>query len=142
MPGSNDAMIQQLMQQGAQGQQGQQTVPGAAPASPPMASPMSTPEPAYGNQQGAMIQVQMAMDMLQRSLGAFDPKSEEEKAILETLEKLTRIFGSRESKTREFIPSEILQMIQTLPQAGGASPEAKSMQGAPIPGLQSPPTPM
>ena len=31
---------------------------------PPMASPMSTPEPKAGNKEGARVNVQMAMDLL------------------------------------------------------------------------------
>jgi len=40
------------------------------------------------------------------------------------------------------MPAEILQMIQTLPQAGGASPEQRSIAQAPVPGMQQPPLPM
>jgi len=32
-----------------------------------------------------------------------------------------------------------LQMIQTLPQAGGATPEQRSISQAPVPGMQQPP---
>ena len=34
--------------------------------------------------------------------------------------------------------SEILQMLQTLPQAGGATPEGRAMAQAPIPGMPQP----
>jgi len=33
--------------------------------------------------------------------------------------------------------SEILQMLQSLPQAGGATPEGKAIAQAPIPGMPS-----
>jgi hypothetical protein len=52
--------------------------------------------------------------------------------------------GPRKNKTNELQQSEILQMLQTLPQAGGATPEGKAMQAAPIPGMPPPggaPTP-
>jgi hypothetical protein len=34
--------------------------------------------------------------------------------------------------------SEILQMMQSLPQAGGASPEMKAMSQMPTPGMPQP----
>ena len=119
----------------------------AAPAeqqneAPPMASPMTTPEPKAGNKEGARINVQMAMDLLQQSLPAFGSDSEEGKAILEIMKKLGSAFGAREAQTRELVPAEILQMISTLPQAGGASPEQRIAASAPTPGLQQRPQPM
>ena len=109
---------------------------------PPMSAPMSTPEPKAGNKEGARINVQMAMDLLQQSLPAFGSDSEEGKAILEIMKKMGSAFGMREAQTRELVPAEILQMIQTLPQAGGASPEQRVAASAPIPGLQQRPQPM
>ncbi len=38
---------------------------------PPMASPMSTPEPKMGSKEAAMINLGMAMDLLEQSLPAF-----------------------------------------------------------------------
>jgi hypothetical protein len=103
---------------------------------------MSTPEPKAGNKEGARINVQMAMDLLQQSLPAFGSDSEEGKAILEIMKKLGTAFGAREAQTRELVPAEILQMISTLPQAGGASPEQRIAASAPTPGLQQRPQPM
>ena len=51
---------------------------------------------------------------------------------------LTGILGPRKNKTNELQQSEILQMLQTLPQAGGATPEGKAMAAAPIPGVSPP----
>jgi hypothetical protein len=45
------------------------------------------------------------------------------------------LIGPRKGKTNELQQSEILQMLQTLPQAGGATPEGKAMAQAPIPGM-------
>ena len=61
---------------------------------------------------------------------------------MKSLDSLHKMFGKRESKNRELMPAEILQMIQTLPQAGGASPEQRSIAQAPMPGMQQPPLPM
>jgi len=53
---------------------------------------------------------------------------------------MTTILGPKKAKAGELQPNEILQMLQNLPQAGGASPEAKVMSQAPaIPGMSAPP---
>ena len=106
---------------------------------PPMAAPMLTPEDAKGDQAGAKVNIQIAMDLMQQALPAFGSESVEGKKILDVLTSLARVFGETEGKTRELIPAEILQMVQSLPQTGGASAAMKSMLQAPIPGTQEPP---
>jgi hypothetical protein len=116
---------------------------GAIPASggmsdqetPPMASPMSTPEPKMGSKEAAMINLGMAMDLLEQSLPALGSETEEGQKALNAIRVLNGILGQRKNKTNELQQSEILQMLQTLPQAGGASPEGKAMAQAPIPGM-------
>jgi len=102
---------------------------------PPMASPMSTPEPKMGSKEAAMINLGMAMDLLEQSLPALGSESEEGQKALNAIRVLNGILGQRKNKTNELQQSEILQMLQTLPQAGGASPEGKAMSQAPIPGM-------
>jgi len=113
---------------------------------PPMASPMSTPEPKMGNREAAMINIGMAMDLLEQSLPAVGSESDEGRKILAAIRTMTDILGPRKGKTGELQQSEILQMLQTLPQAGGATPEGKAMSQAPaIPGMSQnvpPPSPM
>lgn len=109
---------------------------------PPMASPMSTPEPKLGSKEAAHINIQMAMDLLEQSLPALGSESDEGQQIMKSLGSLHKVFGKREAKNRELMPSEILQMIQTLPQAGGATPAQRSIAQAPVPGLQQPPSQM
>lgn len=113
-----------------------------AEETPPMASPMSTPEPKLGSKEGAMINIQMALDLLQQSLPAVGSESTEGKELTKVIGSLSKAFGSREAKTRELIPAEIMQMIQSLPQAGGASPEQRVAALAPLPGTQNQPIPM
>jgi hypothetical protein len=113
-----------------------------AEETPPMASPMSTPEPKLGSKEGAMINIQMALDLLQQSLPAVGSESAEGKELTKVIGSLSKAFGSREAKTRELIPAEIMQMIQSLPQAGGASPEQRVAALAPLPGTQNQPIPM
>jgi hypothetical protein len=111
-------------------------------ATPPMASPMSTPEEKKGEQEKARLNIMMALDMLQSAVGAFDAESEENKTIEKVVAEITRRFGERESDTRQLIPAEILQMIQTLPQAGGATPGQRTAAMAPVEGATSPPLPI
>ncbi len=103
---------------------------------PPMGSPMSTPEPKLGNQEGAKVNVSMAMDLLEQALPAFGSETDEGKAILGAIGQMSKIIGQKRQKTNELQSSEILQMLQNLPAAGGASPVSKAMAQAPmIPGL-------
>lgn len=108
----------------------------------PMASPMSTPEPQNGNQEQARLNIMMALDMLQQALGVFGMESEEGKALERVVTEITNQFGERESKTRELMPAEIINLIQTLPQAGGATPGQRSVMQAPIAGTTAPPSPI
>ena len=111
--------------------------PGMSDSSaPPMASPMSTPEPKMGSKEAAMVNLGMAMDLIEQTLPAFGSESEEGQKALQALKSLTTILGPRKNKTNELQQSEILQMLQSLPQAGGATPEGKAMAQAPaIPGM-------
>ena len=105
-------------------------------ASPPMSSPMSTPEPKMGSKEAAMVNLSMAMDLIEQALPALGSESSEGQKALQSLKTLTAIIGPKKGKTNELQQSEILQMLQSLPQAGGASPEGKAIAQAPaIPGM-------
>lgn len=97
----------------------------------PMASPMSTPEPKMGNREGAMINLSMAMDLIEQALPAIGSETDEGQKALAALRTLTGILGPKKGKTNELQSNEILQMLQSLPQAGGATPEGKAMAAAP-----------
>ena len=115
-------------------------------SAPPMSSPMSTPEPKMGNREAAMINISMAMDLLEQSLPALGSESVEGQKVLAAIRGMSAIIGPKKAKTNELQPAEIMHMLQTLPQAGGATPEGKAMSQAPaIPGMSSggmPPPPM
>ena len=121
-------------------------MPGGAPLpgamsdaeTPPMSSPMSTPEPKMGSKEAAMINVGMAMDLLEQSLPALGSESEEGQKALAAIRYLNSLIGPSKNKTNELQQSEILQMLQTPPPAGRASPERKAMATPPIPGMPSP----
>ena len=102
---------------------------------PPMASPMTTPEPKMGSKEAAKINLGMAQDLLEQSLPALGSDTEEGKAALSAISAINKVLGARKNKTNELQQSEILQMLQTLPQAGGGTPEGKAMANAPIPGM-------
>ena len=112
-------------------------------SAPPMGSPMSTPEPKMGNREAAMINLSMAQDLLEQALPAVGSDSDEGRSILNAIGTINKVIGPKKSKTNELQPTEIMQMLQTLPQAGGATAEGKAMTQAPqIPGMSTPvPTP-
>jgi len=103
---------------------------------PPMASPMSTPEPKMGNREGAMINLSMAMDLIEQALPVLGSESPEGQKALSVLRQMSSILGGKKEQTKELQNAEIMQMLQNLPQAGGATPEGKAMAQAPaIPGM-------
>lgn len=103
---------------------------------PPMSSPMSTPEPAMGSKEGAMVNISLAVDLIKRSLPGIGANSNEGKKALAAMKALMSVVGKRKDSAEELKQSEILQMLQSLPQAGGQSPEGKAMAAAPaVPGM-------
>jgi hypothetical protein len=109
---------------------------------PPMAAPMSTPEPKMGTREGPMINVGMAMDLIEQSLPSIGSETEEGQKLVAALRSLTGVMGPRRSKVGELQNAEILQLLQQLPQAGGATPEMKAMAGMPaVPGMAGGPPP-
>ena len=107
-------------------------------SAPPMGSPMSTPEPKMGNREAGLINISMAMDLLEQVLPAFGSESPEGQKVLGAIRTLTGLIGAKKAKTNELQPAEIMQMLQTLPQAGGATAEGKAMAQAPqIPGMSA-----
>jgi hypothetical protein len=91
---------------------------------------MSTPQPAQGEKQSAMVNVSLAMDLLEQTLAAFGSESDEGRAVLACLSGLSKMFGQQKPKAEGLVPAELMQLFQSLPQAGGASPVAKAMGAA------------
>jgi hypothetical protein len=111
-------------------------------STPPMAAPMSTPEPKMGNREASMINLGMAADLLEQSLPALGSESPEGQKVLNAIRIVSAILGPRKPKTNELQQSEILQLLQSLPQAGGGTPEGKAMAAAPqVPGMAPPGAP-
>ena len=106
---------------------------------PPMSAPMSTPEPKMGSREGALINISMAMDLIEQALPALGSESPEGQKALGVLRAMSGILGGRKEKAGSLQQAEIMQLLQNLPQGGGATPEAKAMAGAPIiPGMANP----
>jgi len=111
-------------------------------STPPMAAPMSTPEPKMGSKEGAMINLSMAMDLIEQSLPSLGSESEEGQKALAAIRALTGVIGQRKGKTNELQQSEILQMLQSLPK--GVGPDAMGtppMAGPAGGGMPPPPVP-
>lgn len=110
------------------------------PPSGPMTAPMSTPEPKMGTKEAAMVNLSMALDLIEQSLPALGSESPEGKQAVAALRSLSGLLGPRKGKTGELQQAEIMQLLGALPQAGGASPEAKAMAGG-APAPAAPPMP-
>lgn len=109
---------------------------------PPIASPMSTPEPKLGSKEGAMINLSMAMDLIEQALPSLGSESEEGQKALAAIRSLTGVIGPRKGKTNELQQSEILQMLQSLPKGvGPGAMGAPPMAGPAGGGMPPPPVP-
>ena len=116
------------MQGGGQPQGGQPPQEGAP--SGPVSSPMSAPQPNEGEKQHAMAQVQMAIELLEQTLAKFGSDSDEGQAVLDVLKKLGSKFGDKKDKARGLIPSEIMNLVASLPKEVGGQPQEQQEQQA------------
>ena len=155
MAASQDKLME-LMSKGKNGANARPTpTPTPAPmdsmsdsGTPPIAAPMSTPEPKMGSQEGAMINLSMAMDLIEQALPALGSESEQGQKALAAIRSLTGVIGPRKGKTNELQQSEILQMLQSLPKGVGpdamgsppmAGPAGGGMPPPPVPSAPPPP---
>ena len=105
------------------------------PGAPAGGAPMSTPQPAQGDKQSAMVNVSIAMDLLEQTLPALGSESEEGKAILQCLTGLSKKFGHTRSKSNELVPAELMQLMASMPHGGapGGAPGMPPPGGQPMP---------
>ena len=137
-----DADIMALMQGANTGETPGGVSVGSAPMAPPppMPTPMSTPEPKAGVREAALVNISMALDLIEQSLPALGSETEEGKKALSALSTLTAILGPKKQKAGELQNAEILQLLQNLPQAGGGTPGSRAIAGGPPNlGLMNPP---
>lgn len=105
-------------------------------SSPPMGSPMATPEPKLGTREAAMVNVSIALDLLEQALPALGSESPEGGKVMGALRTLTGLVQPQRGQTNELKTAEILQMLQALPQAGGQTPELRALAAMPsVPGV-------
>jgi hypothetical protein len=109
---------------------------------------MATPEPKAGLKEAALVNVSMALDLIEQSLPAIGSESPEGQSLMKALSSLSSVLGPKKAKTGELQSAEILQMLQNLPQAGGGSPVSRAISGGPpnlgmmgAPGGGAPPMP-
>lgn len=139
-----DEALMKLMAGGA----GKTGAPGAAPPPPggptgaPVGAPMTTPQPNEGEQQAAMVDISMAMDLLEKSLSSFGSETPAGQSIHKALGIISKEFGEKREKAKPLVPAELMQLMGSLPQAGGSTPEMKAMQGGGMPPGGAPPQPM
>lgn len=111
----------------------------------PMAAPMSTPEPKMGNKEGALVNLSMALDLIEQALPALGSESEEGQRAIAAMRSLSGLLGSKKPRTNELQPAEILQLLGSLPQAGNVTPEVAAILGPrpsqPPKAVVPPPTP-
>lgn len=104
--------------------------------SPPISAPMAVPQEKAGEKEAALINIGMAMDLIERALPALGSESPEGQKAVSALRSLSGAMGGRRQNVGQLQNAEILQLLQSLPNAGGATPEMKAMAGMPqIPGM-------
>lgn len=140
MAAPNDRMMELLAR--SQGASDVDSAPNEV--TPPMGAPMMTPEPKMGDKEAALINVGLALDLLEQSLPALGSESTEGVKVMAALRTLTGLMQPRQAKTNELKNAEILQLLQSLPQVGGGTPEGRAMASAPpiaMPQAGAPPMP-
>lgn len=108
------------------------------PGGAPNAAPMSVPTKNDGSEAIARVGVGIAVKILEKVLGEFGIDSDDGKAVLKGLSALSRFGGSSDEP---FIPAEIQQLMQSLPQMGGGSPTQQAMAAPPGAAGGQPPAP-
>jgi hypothetical protein len=99
---------------------------------------MSTPHASDGEKQKAGAQVQMAVKLLETALGGFGSHSDEGQAVLNSIKTLSSQFHLKKEKNEGLIPSEIMNLVSSLPKGAGGMPPPGA--GAPPPGgMPAPP---
>jgi hypothetical protein len=87
---------------------------------------MATPQAKLGDQAKAKATITMAMKVLYQAGVAFDPMSDESKAIRKAMDSLQKAFGDTEHDSKELVPTEIAQLMSGLkppgPPGGGPKP--------------------
>jgi len=108
-------------------------------AGAPAAAPMMTPQQPKGDQEGAKVDVLMAIKMLEKALPKYGSGEPGGKAILKAITALGKEFGKEEGQTEELMPAEIKALLQGV--AGPGAPPKPPQPAAPPPGAAPQPQP-
>jgi hypothetical protein len=85
----------------------------------PMASPMSTPEPKMGTKEAAMVNLSMAMDLIEQSLPALGSESEEGQKALSVLRVLSGVLGQKKAKAGDLQATGLRQNVLVVREQNG-----------------------
>lgn len=99
---------------------------GAATPGGPAASPMSQPQEKRGKQAAALVNLQIAQNMIEQAITVFDSGSPEYDACLKSLTILGKVAGK--SEVGDLVPAQIARMVGQLPQAGGGTDMQKMIR--------------
>lgn len=116
--------LRQVLSGQAEGQQ----APVGDPSSAPIGSPMSSSQPKEGEILEAKNQVTIAMTLLEQALMKLGSHTEEGRLVMDVLSKLSKNFHKEQNN--ELIPSQLMSMMNSMPQVGGGSPEQQAMMQA------------
>lgn len=95
-----------------------------------------------GTRESALVNLNMAIDLIEQSLPGLGSESPDGQKAVAALRALSGILGPRKQQVGELQPTEILQMIQSLPKGMGPSAGAGAPPGgAPGAGAQPMPPP-
>ena len=97
-----------MPQTGMPGQPGAPNPP--MPPSGPAAAPMSQPSPNDGERQMGMVNVESAMQMLEQAIAELGSNTEEGKAVLEALTKLSKHFNRPQAA--ELVPAQVMELAR------------------------------
>lgn len=97
---------------------------------------MSQPQAKKGKQAAALVNLQIAQNMLEQAMTVFQPNSPEYKTVLDVLGKLSKIAGK--SEVGDLVPAQIQRLVGQLPQAGGGTDMQKMIRQKMMQGQQQP----
>ena len=80
------------------------------PPGGPAAAPMSQPSPNEGERQMGMVNVESAMQMLEQAIAELGSNTEEGKAVLEALTKLSKHFNRPQAA--ELVPAQVMELAR------------------------------
>lgn len=93
----------------------------------PVGAPMTTPQPNEGVEQAAMVDMSMVLDLMEKVLSTLGSESESGRVVLDCLTKLSKQFGAKRKEAEPMQAAQLQQLMQSLPQGGGASPEMMAL---------------